>query len=96
MAEAKERMQIRLSKTNVDRLQDMADRYGMTSNSLVSYIVGQWLDNNYDLKDKMREQMLSVFQSDDKLDKLFNSQAYMGMLSGLIREMVPEKGEGDK
>lgn len=53
----KERMQIRMSKTNKVRLDNMAERYGMSANSLVSYIVGQWLDNNYDMKDRLMETM---------------------------------------
>ena len=83
-------MQIRLSKTNMQRLQDMAGRYGMSANSLVSYILGQWLDNNYDLKDKMREQMFSIFASEDKLEKVFASPIFAEMMGGIVREMVQQ------
>ena len=42
--EGKERMHIRLSKESIERLQNVSDRYGLTPNSLVAYIVGEWLD----------------------------------------------------
>jgi hypothetical protein len=87
----RERMQIRLSKTNMQRLQDMAGRYGMSANSLVSYIIGQWLDNNYDLKDKMREQMFSMFASEEKMEKVFASPIFVEMMGGLVKEMVRER-----
>jgi len=63
----RERMQIRLSKFNVDRLNEISERYGMSSNSLVSYIIGVWLDNNFDLKDQMREKMIGSLTDPDKL-----------------------------
>lgn len=95
MQDVKERMQIRLSKTNVERLNDMANRYGMTANSLVSYIVGHWLDNNYDLKDKMREKVFSAFDSDEKLEKLFSNPVYVDMMASLIREMADKERGGE-
>lgn len=39
------RMQITVSDKNYIRLKVMAARYGVTANSLVTVIVGQWLDN---------------------------------------------------
>lgn len=59
MADEKVRMQIRISKASSEKLGEMADRYGVSANSLVSYIVGQWLDTNYDLRDHMRAHVMT-------------------------------------
>lgn len=56
------RLQIRLSERNASRIEEMADRYGMSVNSMVSFIVGQWLDNNYDLKENLREKQMEIVQ----------------------------------
>lgn len=39
------RMNITISFANYEKLQNLADRYGVTANSLITVIVGQWLDN---------------------------------------------------
>lgn len=82
--EAKERMQVRFSKLTMERLNEMAGRYGMTVNSLVTFIVGQWLDNNYDLKDKM----ISSISSNNNMDKLFENPVFAEMFNGLMKEAV--------
>jgi predicted DNA-binding protein len=61
------RIGLRMPEKNAERLEDLAERYGMTVNSLVGYIVGQWLDNNYDLKDIVREKQMEIMnQSAEK------------------------------
>ena len=60
------RMQIRISQKNYDRLEEMADRYGISPNSMVTFVVGQWLDSVYGLKEKMTTEMLqSLMKNDD-------------------------------
>lgn len=39
------RMNITISSVNYEKLQALADRYGVTANSLITVIVGQWLDD---------------------------------------------------
>lgn len=67
---------IRLNDDVYKRLSEIADRYGMTKNSLISYILGQWIDNNYDLKDrvqKVAEDLLGRSLSDDVLEQAIKS-----------------------
>lgn len=56
------RVGIRLNQDVDKRLQQYADNYGMTKNSLITFILGQWVDNNI----KVKEQVLK--QLSDKLD----------------------------
>lgn len=88
------RLQIRLSKANYDRVMDLSERYGMSANSIVSYTLGQWLDNNYDLKEFTREKMVETMA--DKMKNaqgnFLNNPEFMKMIEGLIREgLVDEK-----
>lgn len=39
------RMNITISSANYEKLQVLAARYGVTANSLITVIVGQWLDD---------------------------------------------------
>ncbi len=50
------RMQITVSDKNYIRLKVMAARYGVTANSLVTVIVGQWLDNTTEIEKLSRLQ----------------------------------------
>jgi 2-phospho-L-lactate guanylyltransferase (CobY/MobA/RfbA family) len=47
------KIQIRLTEENDRKLREMAARYGMSINSVASFIIGKWLDENYDLKDRI-------------------------------------------
>lgn len=47
------KVQIRLTEENDQKLREMAERYGMSINSVASFIIGKWLDENYDLKDRI-------------------------------------------
>lgn len=47
------KVQIRLTEENDKKLREMAARYGMSINSVASFIIGKWLDENYDLKDRI-------------------------------------------
>nr|WP_010891063.1 hypothetical protein [Geobacillus stearothermophilus]BAA06242.1 ORF1 [Geobacillus stearothermophilus]BAA06246.1 hypothetical protein [Geobacillus stearothermophilus]BAA06268.1 unnamed protein product [Geobacillus stearothermophilus]prf//2102242A ORF 1 in cryptic plasmid pSTK1 [Geobacillus stearothermophilus] len=49
------KIQIRLTEENDKKLREIAERYGMSINSVASFIIGKWLDENYDLKDRILE-----------------------------------------
>lgn len=67
---------IRLNDDVYSRLSEIADRYGMSKNALISYIIGQWLDNNYDLKDRVQktiEALLGRSINDNVLEQIVKS-----------------------
>ena len=53
----KKRVGIVLSSSIYDKLQFVASRYGMTVNSLMAYILGQWADS-FDVKEKMTDKVI--------------------------------------
>lgn len=56
----KARVGIQLN-VEVDRkLQEFADNYGMSKNALITFILGQWIDTNYELKDKITGKLMEL------------------------------------
>ena len=53
----KKRVGIILNASIYDKLQFVAGRYGMTVNSLMAYILGQWADS-FDVKEKMTDKVI--------------------------------------
>ncbi|WP_103110989.1 hypothetical protein [Brevibacillus reuszeri] len=92
MENSKKKLQVRLSDYNQQRIEEMAERYGMTLNSLVAYIVGSWLDANYDMKDRANrvlkessEEIAQTILADPKM-----IQVMMEIFSGA--EALPIQG----
>ena len=50
----KKRVGIILNVSVYDKLQHVAVRYGMTVNSLMAYVLGQWADG-FDVKEKLTD-----------------------------------------
>jgi len=53
----KKRVGIILNVSVYDKLQHVAVRYGMTVNSLMAYILGQWADG-FDVKEKLTDKVI--------------------------------------
>ena len=53
----KKRVGIVLNASVYDKLQLVAGRYGMTVNSLMAYILGQWSDS-FGIKEKMTDNVM--------------------------------------
>lgn len=97
MSDNMQRIQIRLNTKNFDKLQDISDRYGMSVNSVVSFIVGQWLDqndNNASLRDKMNEQMIDTtvkhFSSGEQMSQMLNNPMMSQLMNGLLERVANE------
>ncbi|GIO25346.1 hypothetical protein [Oceanobacillus sp. J11TS1] len=83
---------LRINEPNAKKLEEMADRYGMSINSLVSFIVGQWLDSNYDLKDYAREKMIPAIA--DKMEPEFEKMISNPQFLEMMKEMVMYENKG--
>jgi len=97
MSDNIQRIQIRLNMKNFDKLQDISDRYGMSVNSVVSFIVGQWLDqndNNASLREKMNEQMIDTtvkhFSSGEQINQMMSNPMMSQLMSGLLEKVTTE------
>lgn len=54
----KKRIAIVISSSVYEKLQFISSRYGMTINSLMAYVLGQWADSLY-TKEKMTDEVLA-------------------------------------
>lgn len=63
----KKRIQLTLSKENYDKVEEVADRYGITPNSYIAFIVGQWVDSNYNVEKAMADSVDDLFSSPEDL-----------------------------
>lgn len=91
------RIQIRLMGQNYEKLLEIADRYGMSVNSLTSFIVGQWLDqheNNTNLRDKMNDQLIDTtvkhFSSGEQMSQMLNNPIMAQLMSGMLEKVMSE------
>lgn len=84
------RIQIRLSKTNYQKMEHMAERYGMTINSLCNYAIGIWLDHNYDIRDRMLDKMVEMMSSEDSISQLFSNPAFSAVFSESIKSAMSQ------
>lgn len=44
----KKRIQLTLSEESFVKCEELANRYGITPNSFMAFVIGQWLDHNYE------------------------------------------------
>jgi hypothetical protein len=97
-----QRLQIRLANENYDKLQKMADRYGVPVNSFVSLIVGQWLDQNENtlqLREKMNDQLIDTtvkhFSSEDQMTQILNNPVMAQLMSSMLEKVMSETMKKD-
>jgi hypothetical protein len=91
------RVQIRLMGQNYEKLVDISDRYGMSVNSLASFIIGQWLDqheNNASLREKMNDQLIDTtvkhFSSGDQMTQVLNNPVMAQLMSSMLEKVMNE------
>jgi hypothetical protein len=91
------RIQIRLMGQNYDKLLEIADRYGMSVNSLASFVIGQWLDqheNNASLREKMNDQLIDTtvkhFSSGDQMTQVLNNPVMAQLMSSMLEKVMNE------
>ena len=81
----KKRVGIQLNEIVYDKLKEIAGRYGMTVNSLMAYILGQWADSNYDMKERVAQKFIQEIAK-EAMNKDKNP-----MVEKIIKEMGLQK-----
>lgn len=81
----KKRVQVSMSEEHYDILDSMAKRYGMTTNSIIVFILGQYIDEHLESHEKMSAAVDDLLKSKD--DVLNNPE---------LLQMVKEILSGDK
>lgn len=82
---SKKRVQVSMSEEHYDILGSMAKRYGMTTNSIIVFILGQYIDEHLESHEKMSAAVDDLLKSKD--DVLNNPE---------LLQMVKEILSGDK
>lgn len=92
----KKRVGIQLNESVYDKLQNVADSYGMSVNGLMAYILGQWVDTNYGLKDRISEKLMAEMvktiqnpESNPLADKMIKEMTLIMM--EMFKDMELEK-----
>lgn len=87
------RVPVRFSEVTAEKLDDMSDRYGMSVSALVNFIVGQWLDNNYDMKDYTREKMIPAMMEsvEPKMESMLQNPLLAGMFKEIAEQVIKSK-----
>ena len=47
------RVTFRVSAETLDKIENIAMRYGISVNALCSYVIGRWIEENYNLQEKV-------------------------------------------
>lgn len=82
MKSSKKRLNITISQEVYDKVEESALRYGITANSFISFIIGQWVDTNADLTNKISEKVDSLIPD---LDSVFENQQLVDLLKEMIK-----------
>jgi len=81
LTNGKKRIHITLSQEHFDKVEQTSLRYGITTNSFISFIVGQWVDNNYEMNEKMSK---TVDEMIPDLDSVFDNPQLMNMVKDIL------------
>ena len=65
------RINVRVSDDLYNKLNEIANRYGTTVNSMIATVLGQWTDTQYDLKEQIINAMVNkAFEKGFDVNKL--------------------------
>jgi hypothetical protein len=68
MADRK-RISVTLSTQNLEKLEETAERYGITVNAFMAFVLGQWVDTHFEKQREMSEEVDQMLSSPDDLFK---------------------------
>jgi len=78
----RKRLQVTLSNENYAKIEETANRYGITINSFMAFILGQWVDNNYAMEKEMAKKVDKMFE--DPFELLSNP-ALLEMVKEILK-----------
>lgn len=77
----KKRVHITLSQDSFDKVEETSNRYGITPNAFISFIVGQWVDANYEVS-KVMSDKVDEFLPD--LSTVSENPQFMKMVKAIL------------
>jgi hypothetical protein len=79
----RKRISVAISSDNYAKLEDLSERYGITSNSVMAFIIGDWLDKNYNQQILMSEMVNKVLSSPEDV---FNNPNLLEMVKEILKD----------
>lgn len=95
MADRK-RVSVTLSQENFNKLEECAERYGITVNSFMAFVLGQWVDFNYQ-NQQVLSGMVDEFLSSP--EDVLNNPNLLNMVKEILKDdkefkkALKEKGD---
>lgn len=63
----RKRITVTLSSTNYEKLEESAERYGITTNAFMAFVLGQWVDENFEKERLLSQKVEEEISMDDLL-----------------------------
>jgi len=82
------RVTFRVSAETLDKLENIAMRYGISVNALCSYVVGRWIEENYDLQEKVLRTFSKAVVTETDFEKYLENPIYRKLLEDVLREVA--------
>lgn len=89
------RVTFRVSNETLEKMEAICERYGISINALCSYVMGRWVEENYDLQDKMLDKFAKAVISESVFDRMVENPFYRKVLEDVARVAL-EKAEAEE
>jgi len=78
------RVTFRVSAETLNKLENIAMRHGISVNALCSYVIGRWIEENYDLQEKVLRTVSEAFVNEMVMDKWLENPINRKMLEDML------------
>lgn len=86
------RVTFRVSSDTYEKMEQICERYGISINALCSYVMGRWVEENYDLRDRVLDRFTKVALDDNKF---FDNPVYQKMMEDIVRAAIDRMVEAE-
>ena len=80
------RVTFRVSAETLDKLENIAMRYGISVNALCSYVIGRWIEENYNLQEKVLRTVSEAVVTETVFERWLENPIYRKLLEDVVRE----------
>lgn len=77
----KKRLHVTVSEENYNKCEEVANRYGITVNAFMAFIIGQWIDLNYDANQIVAKK---VDEAMPDLNTVLSNPALLSMVQQIL------------
>lgn len=78
------RVTFRVSAETLNKIESIAMRYGISVNALCSYVIGRWIEENYDLQEKVMRAVTEAVVTEKVMDKWLENPISRKLLEDVL------------